>query len=166
MDKKYISPNGLRQVWGKINEVFAKKTELPDVTGIQWDLEEHVDNRTIHVTAEDKSRWDASAGGDLGKEVAEHIGNSDIHVTAELKNEWSGKQNRITDLDAIRSGAAKGATAIQSHQSLDAYATKTMLNDYATRTSLNDYATKRYVDDTYSNINAMTDTEVGEIIGE
>lgn len=156
-DKKYISPNGLRQVWSRINEVFAKKTDIPDVTGLQWDIEDHAENETIHVTAEDKSRWDASAGGDLGKEVADHIGNVDIHVTAAQKTEWSGKQNRINDLDTIRFGAAKGATAIQSHQSLDAYATKAMLAGYAT---------KGYVDDTYSNISAITDTEVGEIIGE
>ncbi len=35
------------------------------------------------------------------------------------------KQNVITDLDAIRSGAAAGSTAIQAHQSLDNYFTKT-----------------------------------------
>ena len=35
------------------------------------------------------------------------------------------KQNVITDLDAIRSGAAAGSTAIQVHQSLDNYFTKT-----------------------------------------
>lgn len=34
------------------------------------------------------------------------------------------KQNVITDLDAIRSGAAAGSTAIQEHQSLDNYFTK------------------------------------------
>lgn len=39
------------------------------------------------------------------------------------------KQSVIADLDAIRSGAAKGATAIQQHQSLENYYTKTETND-------------------------------------
>lgn len=42
-----------------------------------------------------------------------HISNSDIHVTASLKNTWSGKQDAISDLATIRTGAAAGATAVQ-----------------------------------------------------
>lgn len=44
---------------------------------------------------------------------------------------WTNKQDKITDLDVIRSGAAKGATAIQEHQSLSDYATKDELNKKA-----------------------------------
>ena len=36
----------------------------------------------------------------------------------------SGKQDVIKDLETIRDGAAKGATALQNHQSLEAYAKK------------------------------------------
>ena len=39
----------------------------------------------------------------------------------------SGKQDVITDLETIRDGAAKGATALQNHQSLEAYAKKSEL---------------------------------------
>lgn len=42
------------------------------------------------------------------------------------------KQNVITDLDAIRSGAAAGSTAIQAHQSLDNYFTKTETQEAVT----------------------------------
>lgn len=38
---------------------------------------------------------------------------------AEVNTAISKKQDIITDLDTIRSGAAKGATALQAHQSLD-----------------------------------------------
>lgn len=55
--------------------------------------------------------------------------------------------NTINDLDTIRAGAAKGATALQSHQSLDAY------------------ATKAYADNINNNILPMTEEEVGDIIG-
>lgn len=42
-----------------------------------------------------------------------HIQNTGIHVTAQDKTTWSGKQDAISDLNTIRSGAAKGATAMQ-----------------------------------------------------
>lgn len=42
-----------------------------------------------------------------------HIANTTIHVTATEKNTWNAKQNAISDLSEIRSGAASGATALQ-----------------------------------------------------
>lgn len=42
-----------------------------------------------------------------------HIADGDIHVTAAQKTAWSGKQDAISDLATIRSGAAAGATALQ-----------------------------------------------------
>ena len=43
----------------------------------------------------------------------------------EIRGILSGKQDVISDLETIREGAAKGATALQSHQSLSHLATKT-----------------------------------------
>ena len=40
-------------------------------------------------------------------------------VTASEKSAWNGKQDVITDLDAIRSGASLGATALQSYTETD-----------------------------------------------
>jgi len=42
-----------------------------------------------------------------------HVANTTIHVTAQDKTNWNGKQNAISDLDTIRSGASAGATAVQ-----------------------------------------------------
>lgn len=44
------------------------------------------------------------------------------HNNYATKDELNLKQDVISDLDTIRAGAAKGATALQEHQSLDAYA--------------------------------------------
>ena len=44
-----------------------------------------------------------------------HTGNTGIHVTTSDKSKWNGKQDAISDLDTIRAGAAKGATALQSY---------------------------------------------------
>ena len=40
-------------------------------------------------------------------------------VTASEKSAWNGKQDAIADLDAIRSGASLGATALQSYTETD-----------------------------------------------
>lgn len=48
-------------------------------------------------------------------------------ITADDIDKWSGKQDAIADLDAIRSGAAKGATALQTVPS--EYVTQTELED-------------------------------------
>ncbi len=57
----------------------------------------------------------------------------------------SGKQDAISDLESIRSGAAAGATALQSIP--EEYITETELNEkgYLTAQSLDGYATKTYV---------------------
>ena len=43
-----------------------------------------------------------------------HIADGDIHVTAAQKTAWTAKQDAISDLSTIRSGAAAGATALQA----------------------------------------------------
>lgn len=53
------------------------------------------------ITAADKSAYDA------------HVADGTIHVTAADKTAWNGKQDAISDLSTIRSGAAAGATAVQ-----------------------------------------------------
>lgn len=49
-------------------------------------------------------------------------------ITTEKMQEWDAKQDLIADLDTIRSGAEKGATALQEHQSLAGYATESFVN--------------------------------------
>ena len=57
----------------------------------------------------------------------------------------SGKQDVISDLETIRTGAAAGATALQSIP--EEYVTETELNNkgYLTEQSLNGYATESFV---------------------
>ena len=46
--------------------------------------------------------------------IDNHVADTDVHVTAAQKTAWSAKQDAISDLETIRSGAAAGATALQS----------------------------------------------------
>lgn len=78
---------------------------------------------------------------DLGTVITEH---QDI----------SGKQDKITDLDAIRDGASKGATALQE----EAY--KGTIEAVDTNESVEDpeleYATTQYVDDAIASTIILT----------
>ena len=52
--------------------------------------------------------------------------NEDLEsIIASIEQQIAGKQDKIADLDAIRSGAAKGATALQSHQDISGKLDKT-----------------------------------------
>ncbi|MBO7643332.1 MAG: hypothetical protein J6S74_04350, partial [Alphaproteobacteria bacterium] len=65
---------------------------------------------------------------------------ADYATTSAMNTALAGKQDSISDLADIRSGAAAGATAVQP-SALDNYATTADLEDYATTASLADYAT-------------------------
>lgn len=52
-----------------------------------------------------------------------HVANTIIHVTAQDKTNWNGKQNAISDLDTIRSGASAGSTAVQPNDMATAIST-------------------------------------------
>lgn len=60
--------------------------------------------------------WDAKADvSDIPTTLADLSGDSTHRVVTDAeKTAWSGKQDAISDLDSIRSGAALGATALQS----------------------------------------------------
>ena len=80
----------------------------------------------------------------------------------------AGKQDAISDLDAIRAGAAKGATAIQSHQDISGKVDKTDLYNDATAQSPKIKAAllPSYVDDVleYASLSAFPATgEEGKI---
>ena len=92
------------------------------------ELSAHTNDTTIHVTANDKTKWngkqDAIEDLDTIRSNAEavankadtatvtaHTNDTTIHVTANDKTKWNGKQDAIEDLDTIRSNAANGNTA-------------------------------------------------------
>ena len=50
----------------------------------------------------------------LSSDLVDDTNATNLFVTSTEKETWSGKQDAINDLDTIRSGAAAGATALQS----------------------------------------------------
>ena len=107
-------------------------------------------------------------------------------VTAVEKATWNNKQNAISDLDDIRSGAAKGATALQSYTETDptvpthvkaitvadisSWNNKQPAGDYATNTALtNGLASKANKATTlvgYGITDAFTKEEVNTELGK
>ena len=79
-----------------------------------------------------------------GKTLQEKFDNGEYVDEAQVQEMIKGKQDFIDDLEAIRSGASAGATALQSVPE--------------------GYATKEYVDEKIGNINAVLDAINGEVI--
>lgn len=63
------------------------------------------------------------------EEAFNNLENSQNSAKTELLNSIAEKQDIISDLDTIRSGALKGSTALQNHQDISHLATKQELED-------------------------------------
>lgn len=63
-------------------------------------------------------------------------------IIASIEQQIASKQDTIADLETIRDGAAKGATALQEHQSLEGYAKTADFAKVATSGSYNDLSDK------------------------
>lgn len=73
------------------------------------------------------------AGSALQSVPSEYITEEELNkkgyaTTSAMNTALGEKQDAISDLDAIRSGAAKGATALQEHQDISNLATKSEVN--------------------------------------
>lgn len=78
--------NGILDVLHR--EFHNFKNSMTDtVSGINETLVTHVNNEDIHVTAEDKARWDAG-GGEISSALTAHTSNTVIHVTAQDRARW------------------------------------------------------------------------------
>lgn len=85
-------------------------------TGTAWLYEYSLNNSSFTA-----AQWEAINSTITTAKVTSyesHISNANIHVTVAEKEGWDAKQDAIGDLATIRSGAAAGATALQSGDSV------------------------------------------------
>ena len=68
----------------------------------------------ITLTATDVGADPTGEAGKVQTNLTKHEGDTTKHVTADERSAWNGKQNAISDLQTIRSGASKGATSVQN----------------------------------------------------
>ena len=136
----------------------AQTVDLPlesVVVGGSYDAE----NKKIILTLENGSTIEVPVGdlvaglqteitvdNKLSADLVDDTSTTNKFVTTQEKTTWSGKQDAISDLDAIRSGASAGATALQP-SALNGYATETWVGQqgFLTSTALVGYATEQWV---------------------
>lgn len=68
----------------------------------------------ITLTATDVGADPTGEAGKVQTNLTKHEGDTTKHITADERSTWNGKQNAISDLETIRSGASKGATSVQN----------------------------------------------------
>ena len=68
----------------------------------------------ITLTATDVGADPTGEAGKVQTNLTKHEGDTTKHITADERSAWNGKQNAISDLETIRSGASKGATSVQN----------------------------------------------------
>jgi len=79
--------------------------------GTDWHYEYTLNNSSF--TAAEMAAIDSGIDAAKVAIYDAHVANGDIHVTTSDKATWNAKQDAISDLSTIRSGAAAGATAVQ-----------------------------------------------------
>ena len=79
--------------------------------GTSWGYEYTLNNSTF--TAQEKATLESGLTSSDKTAYDNHIADTDIHVTSAQKSAWNAKQDAISDLSDIRSGAESGATAVQ-----------------------------------------------------
>ena len=79
--------------------------------GTNWLYEYTLNNSSF--TAAEIAAIDSGVNSTKVGNYDNHIADTTIHVTAADKTAWNGKQDAISDLSDIRSGAALGATSVQ-----------------------------------------------------
>lgn len=79
--------------------------------GTNWLYEYTLNNSSF--TAAEIAAIDSGVNATKVGNYDTHIADTTIHVTAADKTAWNGKQDAISDLSTIRSGAALGATSVQ-----------------------------------------------------
>jgi hypothetical protein len=105
------------------NDYVYVEVQNPQTTGIDDEVQRYKFNGTSWLyeytlnnssfTATEKAAIDSGiTATDVGNYDA-HIADTDIHVTTSDKSTWNGKQDAISDLNTIRTGAGLGATAVQ-----------------------------------------------------
>lgn len=122
---------------------------LQDGSEIRFSVADLVDGLQTEITEANK----------LSADLVDDSTTVNKFVTATEKATWSGKQDAISDLETIRDGASKGATAVQPAAIADM---ETKTNAAATYQPKGDYATNATTDTLRNDIDGLGD-QVHEI---
>lgn len=122
---------------------------LQDGSEIRFSVADLVDGLQTEITETNK----------LSADLVNDSTTVNKFVTSAEKTTWNGKQDAISDLETIRAGASKGATAVQPSAIADM---ETKTNAAATYQPKGDYATNATTDTLRNDIDGLGD-QVHEI---
>lgn len=123
-------------------QLIRTKIEL-SLGGGDTDLSNYYTKSEVDKKIKDTKQEINNKGYVTDSDVNDYVGNE----IGQLEEVINTKQDKITDLDTIRSGAAAGATALQ-----------TIPSEYITETDLSDYYTKTEIDGLIGDINNILET--------
>lgn len=131
------------------NDYVYVEVKNPQTTGIDDEVQRYKFNGTSWLyeytlnnssfTAAEKAAIDSGIDSAKVAVYDAHVADSDIHVTTSDKSTWNAKQDAISDLSTIRSGAQAGSTAVQPGD-LATVATTGSYNDLTNKPDLSVYA--------------------------
>ncbi len=123
----------------KINNNFTwLKTQITSLNtavgnkAAQTDLTTHTGNTTVHITAAERTSWNAKASS---TDLTTHTGDTTVHITSAERTTWNNKQSALS--------AQQLANIADVPNKAD---TSDIPTTVAELTDSEDYATKDYVD--------------------
>jgi hypothetical protein len=104
-----------------------------------------------------------------GKASKAYVDNAVANVTIDTSNlatkeELNAKQDKISDLETIRSGAALGATALQEHQDISHLATKEEVTNLQNEVIANEEVTAAALINLNERLNTLSENVAGETV--
>ena len=85
-------------------------------------------------------------------------------IIASIEQQIAGKQDKISDLETIRSGAALGATALQEHQDISHLATKEEVTNLQNEVIANEEVSAAAFNEINDRINAISESVSGTTV--
>ena len=82
-----------------LRQAIESKEDAGAAAAVQQELDAHTGNATIHITAEERAKWNVKEEGGAAAAVQEnltaHIDDTVKHVTAEERAKWNGKADLV-----------------------------------------------------------------------
>ena len=129
-----LSANYLNFMYN-ISNSFTTTSDFVEGSGKDYPAGTNVAIINIGTAGSPTYKYDAMPGTFDTSTYDSHISNSNIHVSSSDRNTWNGKQDTIGDLATIRTGAGKGATAVQPSD-LATVATSGSYNDLTNKPTI------------------------------
>ena len=81
-----------------ISEVTGLQDAL-NVKAAQSDLTSHTGDTTIHITADERTKWNAVTTKAAASDLTSHTGDTTVHITADERTKWNAVTSKVDQTD-------------------------------------------------------------------